>query len=385
MKIRTLALTLITLTACGYGDNPNHGSYVDDGEVFITGSALEACIERGVPLTELWSVNNGHGSAIDAKVHGDSIYISSADGSVKRWDLRARQLEGSLEGTGIGGIYGAEVNTDAETYTLLSILDDSTIAAGSPRGIVSILSSDSEGLSVGEATMEIGDSFVASLAWSPSGEALFIADHSFGGNIRRWDIAGSGELGEVIATGLWDVVELYVTSVEDGREILVAVGNWYGVPSIEIFDSNSGESLGWWVGETSGDQSTIKYATLLAGGSLLISTQSFDTIKASLSLIDVGAILGSEMNSDNDGEVIIKTQTSPVHETFSQLGEARSSTVVATAGDEVIFYSPNSLEPLSSMQFDERIISVAYADLDALVTVSLSGDLSVWGCNIQGQ
>jgi hypothetical protein len=125
--------------------------------------------------------------------------------------------------------------------------------------------SSSEGVDL--AGWAIGEAPVTAVAHGFDGELLAAATAAYGGDLRVWSLGGSpGE--DALSTSMWFINAL---EIDNDREEVIAAGDIYGVPSVEVRSAAfPGAVLGvvevWDIGGTFTSVASLGDGRVLAGG-----------------------------------------------------------------------------------------------------------------------
>ena len=224
------ALTLLTsaalLAGCPTPDDSIVSIQPPPGTVPIEPLPLAACAAGEGQLVPGWSVDNGHGAVSSLAMSPDgTAALAGADGTVKLWHIETGELNWSST-TSSGAGYGSEFGQGGPMASLSFDINGERIAAGDETGSAHIFSA-ADGSNLG--SWSIGSAEVASVAQGYNGHIAVAATTAFGGDLHLWSITGS--LDGPLETELWFVYDL---SFDDREEQVLAAGDIYGIPTIEI-------------------------------------------------------------------------------------------------------------------------------------------------------
>lgn len=191
---------------------------------------LEACVSGDGAFAQTWSVANGHGDISAMALSSDgTVAVAGADGSIKLWELESGTNSWSADPeASVGAGYGSEFADGAIVTALTASDDGSALAAGDEAGVVRLWDSAS-GTTL--AAAPAGEAPIVAVALTDDEERVVIADASYGGALRFWEPATAAVTS--IATGLWGVTDV---ALVPGTSRALVVGDWYGVPTVELVD-----------------------------------------------------------------------------------------------------------------------------------------------------
>jgi WD40 repeat protein len=181
-------------------------------------------------LSELWSVDNGHGALhAMALAPMGSVALAGDDGSIKVWRVDpdgAALAATALAPGGLSVTYGQQFGSGAVVRALAIDADGATVVGGDDSGLVALLDA-ADGTVLGSTVP--GFDPVTAVAQSDDGALVASADASFAGNLRVWEPGGT--LSDPLPTALWSA---RAVAFVPGTHALLTAGDSYGVPTVEL-------------------------------------------------------------------------------------------------------------------------------------------------------
>lgn len=227
MRHLPLGILVSLIIACNSAEPPPNPGAPDAGTPPVAG-ALAACVDNG--FVGLWDVSNLHGPIGTMALSDNGVLaVASLDGSLKQWVVGMSAEEAPLPAGRPS--YGTTFVDEGNPVGAIAFTHDAgMLLGGDETGTVyQWQASDSALMS----THPLGDQPVVALAVAPDDAEVVLADASFAGNLRVWTRA-SGAVSDALTTELWSVAALRYTAGGSG---FVVAGEWYGVYSIEHWDS----------------------------------------------------------------------------------------------------------------------------------------------------
>lgn len=211
-------LSLLAMLTIGCGNNPSNGARPPDASTPVTGRGIETCIASGGSLVQAWTAANLHGKVHAIALQGETLTLTSEDGSVKTWNT---------DDTGTGADYGMRFADSGPVVAALAYTADRLFGVT----VDGSLRQWSAATKAPLATTAVGDPSLSLVA--VTGEMAIVARGPTDPTIRRVDLATSTPSAP-LSTGLWGVGALSIVGTH-----LYAAGHYYSMASVERWDTTA--------------------------------------------------------------------------------------------------------------------------------------------------
>jgi WD40 repeat protein len=233
MKSTLLPIFALSLAGCPaqHGGGGEADAAVAPGADAAPGGGLARCASGEESLEEIWRVSNLHGAILAGSLAPDTgvLVVTSEDGSVKQWSL------GTAGAPTPAGqpVYGTPfAPRDVVVGAVAFAADGGFVAGGDEEGHALLWAAEDTSL---VADLPIGAEPIAAVAITADGAFVTVADTSFGGNVRQWDVADTS-VSDPLPTTLWGVT---AAAYARDRDLLVLAGDDYGQPSVDLRRSSA--------------------------------------------------------------------------------------------------------------------------------------------------
>lgn len=193
-------------------------------------SPLARCAAPSAALTTAWQVDNIHAPITAVTASGTTIVVGSADGAVKLWHLardRAAELRPGY-GTPLREA-GPAVTAVAATADGTAVTLDNDLGASAWR---------LDGTPVG-AALAVTEAPAGFAAVDATGTRLAAASDAPFAPLALTDLSAATPT-RFLETSLWHLTGAAFTD----RQV-IAVGDWYGCPGVEVRDHDGGAPATW--------------------------------------------------------------------------------------------------------------------------------------------